>query len=75
MMLRTGALALVAVAALATPSTADTLLMPTRDYLMNTSEVVWGVTTQSNGTAFVLDYGDGNQTSGTRGTAPSRSGC
>ncbi len=32
---------------------------------MGTSEVVWGVTTQANGTAFVLDYGDGSaQSSG-----------
>jgi len=34
--------------------------MPPRDMLMSTSEVVWGVTTQANGTAFVLDYGDGS---------------
>jgi hypothetical protein len=33
--------------------------------LMGTSEVVWGVTTQANGTPFVLDYGDGSaQSSG-----------
>jgi hypothetical protein len=39
---------------------AETLLEPKRDYLLGASEVVWGVTTQANGTAFVLDYGDGS---------------
>ena len=49
----------------ASSASADTLLMPPRDMLMGTSEVVWGVTTQANGTAFVLDYGDGSaQSSG-----------
>ena len=43
----------------ATSASAETLLMPKRDYLMGASEVVWGVTTQANGTNFVLDYGDG----------------
>src|SRR5438093_9440271 len=46
----------------ATSASAETLLMPKRDYLMGASEVVWGVTTQANGTAMVLDYGDGSQT-------------
>src|SRR5258706_12941800 len=49
----------------ATSASAETLLMPKRDFLMGASEAVWGVTTQANGTAFVLDYGDGAQTSGT----------
>jgi hypothetical protein len=40
--------------------TAETLLMPPRDFLAGANEVVWGVTTQANGTAFVLDYGDGS---------------
>ena len=31
---------------------------------MGTAEVVWGVSTQAAGTAFVLDYGDGAQSSG-----------
>src|SRR5206468_6972791 len=44
----------------ATSASAETLLMPKRDYLMGASEVVWGVTTQANGTNFVLDYGDGS---------------
>jgi len=38
--------------------------MPDRDLLMGTSEVVWGVTTQSNGTSFTLDFGDGSMESG-----------
>jgi len=37
---------------------AETLLMPNRDFLMGASEVVWGVSTLANGTAFTLDYGD-----------------
>ena len=45
-------------------ASAETLLMPTRDMAMGTADVVWGVTTQANGTQFVLDYGDGSQTSG-----------
>jgi hypothetical protein len=39
---------------------ADTFLMPKRDMLRNTSEVVWGASTLANGTAFTLDYGDGS---------------
>jgi PKD repeat protein len=54
------ALALVALAATVSAASADTLLMPKRDFLMGASEVVWGVTTQANGTAFTLDYGDGS---------------
>ena len=50
---------------------AETLLMPTRDYLKNTSEVVWGVTTLPNNTPFWLDYGDGQHTSAV--TIPDRS--
>ena len=45
-------------------ASAETLLMPKRDFLMGQSEVVWGITRQANGTPFVLDYGDGSQTSG-----------
>jgi hypothetical protein len=44
----------------ATAASAETLLMPNRDFLMGTPEVVWGVTTQANGTAFTIDYGDGS---------------
>ncbi|MEP7183377.1 MAG: hypothetical protein ABI886_14435 [Betaproteobacteria bacterium] len=52
------AFALVALMATASAASAETLLMPDRDYLMGTSEVVWGITTQANGTAFTLNYGD-----------------
>ncbi len=69
------AVALVAVAATATAVHAETLLMPNRDYLMGTSEVVWGISTLPNGTAFTLDYGDGSPrrpaTSPTGPTSPS----
>jgi hypothetical protein len=63
-LMRTRATALVAGASalvlLATGASAETLLMPPRDYLAGASEVVWGITTQANGTAYVLDYGDGS---------------
>ena len=49
----------------ASAASAETLLMPTRAFLMGASEVAWGVTTQANGTAFVIDFGDGAQTAGT----------
>ena len=61
---------LVALAMMTTVSaaSAETLMMPMRSFLMGQSEVVWGVTTQANGTAMVLDYGDGSaQTSTTVG--------
>ena len=44
---------------------AETLLMPKRDGLKGTSLVVWGVTTQANGTPYVIDFGEGPTTSGT----------
>jgi hypothetical protein len=53
-------LAALAVGMTATAASAETLLMPKRDFKMSTQEVVWGVTTQVNGTPFVLDYGDGS---------------
>ena len=53
-------LAALAVGMTATAVSAETLLMPKRDFKMAVQEVVWGVTTQANGTAFVLDYGDGS---------------
>ena len=53
-------MALVAVAATASAVHAETLLMPDRDYLMGASEVVWGISTLPNGTAFTLNYGDGS---------------
>ena len=59
---------MLALLATGSAASAETLLMPTRDYLKDASEVVWGVTTQANGTAFVLDYGDGSpQTAGNVG--------
>ncbi len=53
---------LIALAVMMTGSaaSADTLVMPTRAFLMGQSEVLWGVTTQANGTAFVVDFGDGS---------------
>ena len=45
-------------AASVSSASAETLMMPKRDARMGTSLVVWGVTTQANGTAFTLDYGD-----------------
>jgi len=52
--------ALAAVAGTASVAGATTLLEPTRSYTMGISEVVWGVTTQANGKAFTLNYGDGS---------------
>ena len=54
----------VALFMIASAASADTLLMPTRDFVMGTSEVVWGATTQPNGTAFLIDYGDGSTSAG-----------
>ncbi len=53
-------LAALVLAAAATSVSADTLMMPKRDARMGVSVVVWGVTTQANGSAFTLDYGDGS---------------
>ena len=40
---------------------AETLLMPKRDFQKApTAEVVWGITTLANGTPYTLDYGDGS---------------
>lgn len=68
---KNAALVTVAMAATATVASADTLLMPQRDFLMGTSEVVWGVSTQANGTAFTISYGDGS--ANTSGTVADRS--
>lgn len=43
---------------------AETLMMPNRDMLMGVSEVVWGVTTQDNGTPYSMNFGDGNVVNG-----------
>ncbi len=58
---------LVAIAALlgstqpahALTGTETVLMMPNRDARAGEAVVVWGVTTQANGTSFVLDFGDG----------------
>ena len=52
--------AMIAIAATASVAHADTLLMPNRDFLMGTPEVVWGVSTQANGAAYSINYGDGS---------------
>ena len=54
---------LIAMAA-AAPAAAETLMMPDRDMLAGTSEVVWGITTKPNGagTTYTIDFGDGNVT-------------
>ena len=52
--------ATIAIAATASVAHADTLLMPNRDFLMGTPEVVWGVSTQANGAAYSINYGDGS---------------
>jgi hypothetical protein len=54
--LLTGAAALLLAATVSTAS-AETLMMPTRDARTGTNVVVWGVTTQPNGTPFSLDCG------------------
>ena len=41
-------------------ASATTLIMPNRDALKAVDVVVWGNTTQANGTAFSLDCGDGS---------------
>jgi len=70
-------IACAALLASASVASAETLMMPDRDALMGTLSpatnrvVVWGVTTQANGTAFTLDYGDGSAP--TTGTVTDRS--
>jgi PKD repeat protein len=45
----------------ASAASAETLLMPKRDYLMGASEVVWGITTLPNaGSTLTIDFGDGS---------------
>ena len=48
------------VALTATGAFAETLMMPGRDARMSVPMVVWGVTTQPNGTQYTVDFGDGN---------------
>lgn len=57
---RHGVLALVLLLT-ASAASAETLLMPKRDYLMGASEVVWGITTLANaGSTYTIDFGDGS---------------
>lgn len=53
-------------AATVSTASAETLMMPDRDTRIATDVVVWGVTTQDNGTAYSLDCGD---TAGTQNIA------
>jgi hypothetical protein len=53
------------VAITAATASADTRIMPTRQALKGVDVIVWGNTTQANGTAFTLDCGNGVSTSGT----------
>jgi Bacterial Ig domain/Bacterial Ig-like domain (group 1) len=43
-----------------TAANAETLMMPKRDGQQGVQLIVWGVTTQANGTPFTLDFGDGS---------------
>lgn len=43
---------------------AETLMMPNRDTLTGINTVVWGVTTQANGTAYSINFGDGTIVNG-----------
>ena len=62
------------VAMAAASASADTRIMPTRQALVGTPIVVWGNTTQANGTAYTLDCGNGTTFSGNLGGAnPERS--
>ncbi len=65
MMLKRSVVGLVALVALvltgsASRVSAETLMMPDRDMLKGTSEVVWGVSTLPVGTSFSIDFGDGS---------------
>src|SRR5258706_3347180 len=60
-------LAVSMVAITASAVSAETLLMPPRDFLKGASEVVWGITTQSPVAACTLDYGDATATTNCNG--------
>jgi hypothetical protein len=64
-------LAVLAIMAMVSAASAETLLMPNRDARTTAPVVVWGVTTLANGTSFTLDYGD--LTAPTTGTVSDRS--
>jgi hypothetical protein len=63
--IRNAALAAFTIAATASAASAETLLMPDRDMLASTSEVVWGITTLPNGTNYSIDFGDASSSTGT----------
>ena len=65
-----GAALLIAVTA--STAVAETLVMPERDTRMGTDTVVWGVTTQDNGTAYTLDCGDDAGTQNVAGNVSDR---
>ena len=67
-----GWLTALCIGATASAASAETLLMPPRPFLAGTGEIVWGLTTMAVGTPFVLDYGDGSQTTGTITNATQR---
>jgi VCBS repeat-containing protein len=62
--IRRAALVVALTLTFAAAASAETLLMPKRDGTKGQQLVVWGVTTQANGTAFTIDFGDGTSTSG-----------
>jgi hypothetical protein len=66
-----GAALLIAVTA--STAVAETLVMPERDTRIGTDTVVWGVTTQDNGTAYTLDCGDDAGTQNEAGNVADRS--
>jgi hypothetical protein len=59
-LIKSTTLAMAAIVATMSVASAETLLMPERDLLKGTSEVVWGISTLANGTAYTIDFGDGS---------------
>jgi hypothetical protein len=70
---RTIAGAAFLIAVTASTALAETLVMPERDTRIATDVVVWGVTTQDNGTAYSLDCGDTAGTQNVAGNVADRS--
>ena len=62
---RIGWMAAAIVAIGAATAGADTRIMPTRQALKGVNVVVWGNTSQANGTAYSLDCGNGVVTNST----------
>ncbi|MGW8368399.1 MAG: hypothetical protein ACWGPN_06930, partial [Gammaproteobacteria bacterium] len=59
-----GGIALLGLSLLPFAASAETLMMPDREGFRNEQVVVWGVTTQANGTAYTLDCGNGSVVNG-----------